>query len=174
MTTTFGVEMAEVAVDKKTGKAQVTRIVFVSDVGVLGNVLSVEGQAYGGISHTVGFALTENYDDVKKHGTFAGAGVPTIQDVPDDIELLFHERDREFGIHGSTGCSELYQSGGHMAVLNAINNAIGGRVYTLPATPQKIKAVMERVQAGAAEVPEKWWLGPDMYDVLEDIRNNPV
>jgi aldehyde oxidoreductase len=174
MTTTFGVEMAEVEVDKKTGKAQVTRIVFVSDVGVLGNVLAVEGQAYGGISHTVGFALTENYDDVKKHGTFAGAGVPTIKDVPDDIELLFHERDREHGIHGSTGCSELYQSGGHMAVLNAINNAIGGRVRTLPATPQKIKAVIDRVRAGAPEVQEKWWLGPDMYDVLEDIRNNPV
>jgi aldehyde oxidoreductase len=174
LTTTYGVKLAEVAVEKKTGKVQVKRIVFAADVGKLGNVLAVEGQAFGGISHAVGFALTENYDDVKKHGTFAGAGVPTIKDIPDDIELLFIDRDREHGIHGSTGCSELFQSGGHMAVMNAISSAIGGRVYTLPATPQKVKAVIDRVQAGKPEDAEKWWLGPDMYDVLEDIKNNPV
>ncbi|MDR3304646.1 MAG: molybdopterin-dependent oxidoreductase [Clostridiales Family XIII bacterium] len=174
MTVTYGAELAEVRVDKRTGKTQVTRIVFVSDVGMLGNVLAVEGQAYGGISHTVGFALSENYDDVKKHGTFAGAGVPTIKDIPDDIELIFHEREREYGIHGSTGCSELYQSAGHMAILNAINNAIGGRVYTLPATPEKVKAVIDRIQDGGEENYEKWYLGEDMYDVLEDLKNNPV
>jgi len=136
--------------------------------------LSVEGQAYGGISHAIGFALTENYDDVKKHGTLAGAGVPTIMDIPDDMELLFLERDRKHGIHGSTGCSELYQSAGHMAVMNAIADAIGGRVYTLPATPPKVKAVIDRVASGKPEVVEKWRLGPDMYDILEDIKNNPV
>jgi aldehyde oxidoreductase len=174
LTTTYGVKLAEVAVEKKTGKTIVKRIVFISDVGKLGNVLSVEGQAYGGISHTVGFALTENYDDVKKHGTMAGAGIPTCTDIPDDIELLFLERDRKHGIHGSTGCSELYQSAGHMAILNAIADAIGGRVYTLPATPAKVKAEIDRVAARKPEVVEKWRLGPDMYDVLEDIRNNPV
>jgi aldehyde oxidoreductase len=174
LTTTYGVKMAEVAVEKKTGKTIVKRVVFVSDVGKLGNVLAVEGQAYGGISHAVGFALTENYDDVKKHATMAGAGVPAIMDIPDDMELLFLERDREHGIHGSTGCSELYQSAGHMAVMNAIADAIGGRVYTLPATPAKVKAVIDRVADGKSEVMEKWRLGPDMYDVLEDIKNNPV
>jgi len=174
LTTTYGVKMAEVAVEKKTGKTLVKRVIFVSDVGKLGNVLAVEGQAYGGISHAIGFALTENYDDVKKHGTMAGAGVPTITEIPDDIELMFYERDRPHGIHGSTGCSELYQSAGHMAVMNAIADAIGGRVYTLPATPAKVKAVIDRVAAGKPEVIEKWRLGPDMYDVLEDIQNNPV
>jgi aldehyde oxidoreductase len=171
---TYGLELAEVRVEKQTGKTQVTRIVFVSDVGRLGNVLAVEGQAYGGISHTVGFALTENYDDVKKHASLAGAGVPAITDIPDDIELIFLDHDREIGTHGSTGCSELYQSAGHMAVINAIHSAIGGRVYTLPATPAKVKAVIDRVQAGEPEVYEKWWLGSDLYDELEEIANNPI
>ena len=171
---TYGLELAEVQVDKATGKTQVTRIVFVSDVGKLGNVLAVEGQAYGGISHTVGFALTENYDDLKKHSSLAGSGVPTITEVPDDIELIFLDRDREIGIHGSTGCSELYQSAGHMAVINAINTAIGGRIYTLPASPAKVKAVIDRVQAGGADVTEKWWFGSEMYDELEEIANNPI
>jgi aldehyde oxidoreductase len=171
---TYGVELAEVAVEKATGKVRVKRVVFISDVGRLGNVLSVEGQAYGGISHTIGFALTENYDDVKKHANLAGAGIPTIRDIPDDIELIFYDHDREIGTHGSTGCSELYQSGGHMAVLNAINNAIGGRVYTLPATPEKVRAVMERVAEGKPDAPEKWWFGSDMYDEIDDILSNPI
>jgi aldehyde oxidoreductase len=171
---TYGIELAEVAVEKSTGKVDVKRVVFVSDVGKIGNILSVEGQAYGGISQTIGYALSENYDDVNKHATLAGAGVPTIKDIPDDIELIFHERDREIGTHGSTGCSELYQSGGHVAVLNAIYNAIGGRVYTLPASPEKVKRIMERVASGEPETYEKWWLGSDMYDEIDEILNNPI
>ena len=174
MTVTYGLEIAEVRVSKETGKTEVTRIVFISDVGRLGNVLSVEGQAYGGISQTVGFALTENYDDVKKHATMAGAGVPTIKDVPDDIELIYLDKDRIVSTHGSTGCSELYQSGGHMAVINGINNAIGGRVYTLPASPEKVKAVIDRVKSGAPEVVEPWWFGSDMYDEIDDMMANPI
>ena len=174
ISTTYGVVLSEVKVAKATGKTQVTRIVFISDVGRIGNQLAVEGQAYGGISHTVGFALSENYDDVVKHGTLEGAGVPTIADVPDDIELLFYDHDRRIGTHGSTGCSELYQSSGHMAILNAINNAIGGRVYSLPATPEKVKAVIDRVAAGKPEVREKYWLGSEMYDEIEEIAANPV
>ena len=174
MTVTYGLELAEVRVEKSTGRTQVDRIVFVSDVGRPGNVLSVEGQAYGGISHTVGFALTENYDDVRKHATMAGAGIPAIKDIPDNIELIYLEKDREVGTHGSTGCSELYQSAGHMAVINGISNAVGGRVYTLPASPEKVKAVIARVQSGAPETAEKWWLGSDMYDELEEIEANPV
>ena len=174
MTVTFGLEIAEVRVSKNTGKTEVTKVVFASDIGRIGNVLSVEGQAYGGISHTVGFALTENYDDVKKHDTMAGAGIPTIKDVPDDIELIFLDKDREVGTHGSTGCSELYQSGGHMAVINAINNAIGGRIYTLPASPEKVKAVIDRVQSGEPECKEQWWLGSDMYDEIDEMIANPI
>ena len=61
-----------------------------------------------------------------------------------------------------------------MAVMNAIADAIGGRIYTLPATPAKVKAVIDGVASGKPEVIEKWRLGSDMYDVLEDIKNNPV
>jgi len=104
----------------------------------------------------------------------AGAGIPSIKDVPDDIELIFLEKDREIGTHGSTGCSELYQSAGHMAIINGINNAIGGRVYTLPATPEKVKAVIDRVQSGKPEETEKWWFGSDMYDEIDEIAANPI
>ena len=65
--------MAEVEVDTKTGKATCIGYWCVDDVGVIGNIAAVDGQAYGGLSHCIGFALTENYEDVKKHNNIAGA-----------------------------------------------------------------------------------------------------
>lgn len=171
---TYGVFLAEVEVDVKTGKTTVLREVAVADVGVVGNLLSVEGQAYGGISHTIGYALKEDYNDLVKSGTIAGAGVPYIEDIPDDIQLFFYESGRSLGPHGSTGCSELFQCSGHMAVLNAINNAVGVRVYDLPATPEKLKALIEAKAAGKDMTPDKFFMGSELFDTLEEMANNPV
>ena len=71
-----------------------------------------------------------------------GAGVPYIKDIPDKIDVTFLENPRKVGPFGSSGCSEVFQSGGHMAVINAINNAVGVRIYELPARPEKVKAAM--------------------------------
>ncbi|MDR1027937.1 MAG: molybdopterin-dependent oxidoreductase, partial [Clostridiales Family XIII bacterium] len=171
---TYGIFLAEVEVEKKTGKVSVTREVAVGDIGVIGSVQAVEGQAYGGISHTIGYALKENYDDLHKHRNIAGAGIPYIEDVPDDIRLIFHEHKREIGPHGSTGCSELFQSGGHVAVLNAIHDAIGQRIYTLPASPEKVKAAIDATLRGETIEQARYFLGNDMYEVLDEIERNPV
>lgn len=168
----YGTFMAVVEVDKHTGETKVLKFVAAGDVGIIGNRLSVEGQAYGGISHTIGFALSEEYGDLKKGGSIAGAGVPYIQDVPDDIQLLFIEEPREKGPHGSCGASELYQSSGHMAVINAIRDAVGVRMYELPARPEKVKAAMEAKAAGKEIVPDKYYLGPDMFDYIESQQED--
>lgn len=170
----YSVFLSEVEVDVATGKTKVLRHVAAGDVGKLGNVLAVEGQAYGGISHTIGFALQEEYEDLKRHGTLAGAGCPAIEDIPDDIELLFVETPRKLGPFGSGGCSENYQSGGHASVLNAIYNATGVRMYEIPARPEKIKAALEAKAAGKELKPEKYFLGSDLYDALDEIAENPV
>jgi aldehyde oxidoreductase len=70
----YCVNVALVEVDVNTGKAKVLRYTCVSDVGVIGNKLSVEGQAYGGLSHSIGFALSEDYNAENKHGNMAGCG----------------------------------------------------------------------------------------------------
>ncbi len=168
-TMNYGCFLAVVEVDKKTGKTKVLRYVVTADVGVIGNQLAVEGQAYGGISHTIGYALKEEYDDLKKGGSMLGAGLPYIEDIPDDIQLIFSENPREFGPHGSSGCSELFQSAGHMCVINAIANAVGVRMYELPARPEKVKAAMEAKAAGSELKPDKYWFGEEMFDVLEEI-----
>ena len=115
---------------------------------MIGSRQAVLGQAWGGFSHSIGFALSENYEDMKKHATMRGAGVPRCNDVPDTFNVLFHETYRENGPHGSTGCAKGFQSAGHVSILNAIADAVGVRVATLPVTPEKLKAAMTAKAAG--------------------------
>lgn len=172
---TYCFNIAEVEVDVKTGKASCVRFACVTDVGKPGNIAAVLGQAYGGISHSIGFALTENYDDVKIHGNIARSGVPYCTDTPDDINVILIDWPDEIGPFGSSGSSEAFQASGHMAVINGIKRACGVRVYELPASPDKIKAGMDAIAAGEAPIqPEKYFLGDDMYERLADIKEHPV
>jgi aldehyde oxidoreductase len=169
----YCLNLALVEVDVATGKTQVLRYTCAADVGTIGNRLAVEGQGYGGLSHSIGFALSEDYDAQNKHGNMAGCGIPTIDMIPDDFNLIFIESQRPAGPHGSAGCSEVFQCSNHMAVINAINNACGARVYSLPATPDKVKDAYDRKQRGEDLTPPKYYLGSDFEDELDMIRANP-
>ena len=171
----YGLFLSEVEVETATGKTTVIGMTVACDIGKVGNMLMVEGQAYGGISHSIGFALSENYDDVIRHRTIAGAGIPAINDVPDKLDLIVIDSHRDFGPFGSSGCSEMFQSSGHVAVINAISNACGVRIYELPATPDKVKAGLDILASGETiEPPAPYYLGSDFYDEIEDIMANPV
>jgi aldehyde oxidoreductase len=170
----YCVNLAEVEVDVETGKTKILRFTAVSDCGVIGNRLAVDGQAYGGLSHSMGYALSEEYSDPDKHTNIAACGLPTIEEIPDKITVIHVENPRRLGPNGSGGLSENFQSSGHMAVINAIANAIGARVYELPAKPEKVKAALEAKRRGEDLKPKKYFLGSDFYEELDDIRANPL
>ena len=172
---TYAMFLAEVAVETATGKTTVVSYTCVDDVGVIGNIDSVNGQAFGGLSHCIGFALSENYEDVKKHNNILGAGIPTIKDIPDDFNTIHLVTPRTKNPFGSSGASEAFQSAGHMAVINAINNACGVRIYEIPATPAKVKEGLDILaKGGKIDPPKKYFLGSDFYEEMEYLRNNPV
>lgn len=173
---TYALFMSEVEVDTETGKTTVVSMTCVDWIGKPGNIQSVNGQAFGGMSHAIGFALSENYEDVKKHTNPYAAGVPYIKDVPDDMTVIHLDGYDERGPFGSSGASEAFQSSDHMAVINAINNAVGVRIYELPATPEKVKAGIDALAKGEPNpnVPKKYFLGSDMYEELENIKANPL
>ncbi|MBQ6360788.1 MAG: molybdopterin-dependent oxidoreductase [Lachnospiraceae bacterium] len=171
---TYALNLAEVEVDTKTGKATCIGFTCVDDVGKVGNLAAVNGQAYGGISHSIGFALSEIYEDVNKHKNIAACGVPAIKDIPDKFDIIHYERPDEAGPFGSSGASEAFQSSGHVAVLNAIYNACGVRIHEIPATPAKIKAGLDAIANGEKPyAPEKYFLGMDLYEELQEIKDNP-
>ena len=172
---TFALFLSEVEVDLETGKTKVLSMKSVCDVGVVGNIAAVQGQVFGGMSHTIGFALSEDYEDVKKHSNPLGAGIPGPKDIPDDLGVVFVENHRRQNPFGSSGASEAFQSSGHMAVINAIHDACGVRVYELPATAEKVKAGLDILAAGGSVAPpKKYFLGSDFYEEMENIRSNPV
>jgi aldehyde oxidoreductase len=136
----YGVFMAEVAVEVATGKTTVEKMTMVADIGVVNNFLVTDGQIYGGIAQGIGLALTEDYEDIKKHSTMAGAGIPTIKVVPDDMEIIYVETPRPDGPFGASGVGEIPLCGPHPAIINAIYNACGVRIKELPAYPEKVLA----------------------------------
>ncbi len=176
-TYTYALFLATVDVDMATGKTVCTGMNCANWIGKPGNVQAVEGQIFGGMSHSIGFALSEEYDDLKKHSNMAAAGIPYIKDVPDYPAFDYTTIDGvdPRGPFGSSGASEAFQSSDHMAVINAINNACGVRIYELPARPEKIKAGIEALAKGEPNPnkPEKYFLGNDLYDAIEDIKANP-
>ena len=140
----YGLFMAEVSVDVATGKTTVDRMTCVADVGKVVNKLVVDGQLYGGMAQAIGLALSEDFEDIKKHSTLAGAGFPYIKQIPDDMEIIYVETPRKDGPYGASGVGELPLTCPHAAVINAIYNACGARVRHLPALPEKVLAAMPK------------------------------
>ena len=136
----YGVFMAEVTVDTQTGKTQVDKYTVMADVGKINNKLAVDGQIYGGVAQGIGLALSEDFEDLKKHTSLAACGIPYINDIPDAFEIHYFENPREHGPFGAAGVGELPLTSSHVAVINAINNATGVRITHLPALPEKVLA----------------------------------
>ncbi|SIO12004.1 molybdopterin-dependent aldehyde oxidoreductase [Halodesulfovibrio marinisediminis] len=140
----YGVFLAEVAVELATGKTTVEKMTAVADIGTIMNKLAVDGQMYGGLAQAIGLALSEDFEDIKKHSTMVGAGFPYIKQIPDDMELIYIESERPEGPFGASGVGELPLTCPHAAVINGIYNACGVRIRHLPARPEKVLAELNK------------------------------
>jgi aldehyde oxidoreductase len=129
--------MAEVAVEVKTGKVDVLKITSVHDLGTVINIQNVEGQLHGGIAMGLGYALTENYV-YPETDSFAKFKVPRAKDMP-DMEVISLNIPRKKGPFGASGTAEYADVPTAPAITNAIYNACGLRVRSLPITAEKMK-----------------------------------
>ncbi|WP_094603002.1 Aldehyde oxidoreductase [Sporomusa silvacetica DSM 10669] len=174
-TFTYGVFMAEVTVDTKTGKTKVLKLTLHGDFGIIGSRLAVDGQMYGGLAQGVGLALSEDFNDPKKHITPIALGLPFAEDVPDEMEVEYTETPRPTGPFGSSGCAELPLAATHVAIINAIYNATGVRIYETPALPAKVLAGLQALEQGqTVPKPGPYFFGNSMADKLEEIKKNPI
>jgi aldehyde oxidoreductase len=134
------IQMAEVEVDTETGAVKVLKVTTAVDAGKVLNPQNLEGQLHGGVDQGVGYALREEYVHgvTKDWKTFK---FPTIKDAP-EMESIIIDRPRGRGPLGATGVGEMTMTCTAPAVINAIYDACGARVYNLPATPEKVKAAL--------------------------------
>jgi aldehyde oxidoreductase len=138
----YEIFMPEVEVDIKTGKTTVVKFTTVVDVGTIINKSVVDGQIYGGLAQGIGLALTEDFEDLKKHTSLAACGLPYPKDIPDEIEIIYNVTPRADGPFGAAGVGEAPLTAPHPAILNAIYNACGARVTKVPALPEVVKAAL--------------------------------
>ena len=144
----YGMFMSEVNVNTRTGKTTVEGMTVLADVGKINNKLVVDGQIYGGVAQGIGLALSEDFEDIEKHSTMLGAGIPFARDIPDKLDIIYFETPRQQGPFGAAGVGELPLTSPHVAVINAIYNATGVRITHLPARPEKVLAGLKKLAGG--------------------------
>lgn len=145
----FQAGFAEVEVNTETGVVKVIKYVVAHDIGKAINPLSVEGQLEGGTVQGIGFALYEDFAVDPVTGktitdSFASYKIPSILDIP-EIDVILVEEEVPSGPFGAKGVGESGLVNVAPAIANAIYDAVGVRIHSLPMTPEKVlKALQEK------------------------------
>jgi aldehyde oxidoreductase len=132
----FGAQVAVVEVDLETGMVKVLKVAAAHDVGRAINPLSVEGQIQGGVLMGQGFALQEEFiPGVTRN--FKSYAIPTVWETPEIIPMIVEDPEPT-GPFGAKGVGEPALIPTAPAIVNAVYNATGRRIYDLPLTPERV------------------------------------
>jgi CO/xanthine dehydrogenase Mo-binding subunit len=139
-------QVVEVSVDRETGAFRLEDVVIVADVGTVISPLALHGTLEGGFVMGLGQAIMEEVHIEEGRVTTSSLGeykLPTIGDIP-PIRVLLHTADPGPGPYGAKAGGELANPGPGAAVANAIADAVGVRIMSLPITAEKIVAALRR------------------------------
>lgn len=140
----FGSQIVEVEVDIETGEIEVLKIYAAHDVGQAVNPLQVDAQIEGACILGLGYAI---YEEIKKEQdkittpSFSSYLIPTAMDMP-EIHSIVVEEPSHNGPFGVKGLGETALVPTAAAIANALYDAIGIRLYSLPLTPEKVLAAL--------------------------------
>jgi CO/xanthine dehydrogenase Mo-binding subunit len=146
----IGATAVEIEVDTRTGHVRVTRMVSAVDCGKPLNPRIVETQISGAATMQLGFTLSEEMHfegGQVTNASFADYKIPGIHDIPADSDNHIVEATQNSGPYGAKGVGESATFGVSPAIANAIEDAVGVRLYDLPLTPEKVLRAM-RAAAG--------------------------
>jgi CO/xanthine dehydrogenase Mo-binding subunit len=141
-----GAHLVEVSVDIETGIVKVLRVVAAHDIGRTVNSLDARGQIEGAVVMGLGAALQEEYlpgltSDISQYH------LPTIGSSP-QIQTILVEVPSRLGPYGVKGLGEAAMLPTTPAIINAVSRAIGGRLRMIPATPERVLAVIQGLHNG--------------------------
>jgi xanthine dehydrogenase molybdenum-binding subunit len=136
----FGAQAAEVEVNTRTGEVRVVQIIVANDVGKALNPLGLQGQVEGGVVMGLGNALIEHF--IVEEGRvitdrMARYRIPSIVHTPEIVSIVVEHPTAE-GPYGAKGIGELSSIPTTPAIANAVYNAIGVRVDSLPIDQEEI------------------------------------
>ena len=136
--TTSGVQFAEVSVDIETGIVKVARVLAIQDCGLVVSRLTAESQVYGGVVGSLNFAMYEDRILDRNTGQMVNPNMEWyllagMSDIPKIEVRLVDQPER-----GVIGIGEPPTVSTAAAITNAVRNAIGVTVRSLPLTPARI------------------------------------
>jgi CO/xanthine dehydrogenase Mo-binding subunit len=132
-------------VDVDTGEVEILKVWAATDAGRVINPHSVYGQVAGGVHMGVGYALMEQFtqeDGLVRTGRLSEYHIPTIRDMPTELDSRIVETPDPTGPFGAKGLGEITLVTTAPAVLNAIYDAVGVRISSLPATSEQVWRAM--------------------------------
>ena len=142
----FAVQMADVEVDKETGKVKILSYAAAQDVGFAINPALIEGQIQGAVAQGIGRALMEDYafkEGIMQNSNFLDYRMPTAVDMP-FVDTMLVEVKSDVAPYGVRGVGEPPMIPTLAAVANAIHSATGVRLKELPMNPE---AVLKAIRA---------------------------
>ena len=141
----YAMSIADVEVDPETGKIQLMDFTIFQDVGKCVNPTQVENQMQGGAVQGIGWALSEEYvyDDqgLMRNASFLDYRMPTALDLP-MIGTVILETPADDGAFGIRGVGEPPIIAPPAAIANAVHDATGARMTSLPMSPERVFAAM--------------------------------
>jgi len=142
----YATQIALVEVDAETGEVEVLRLWAAQDMGRAVNPAMAIGQIGGGVHMGLGYALTEEFiqqEGLVRTPSFAEYQIPTVLDMPREIVPIIVEVADPTGPYGAKGLGEMTTLPTAPALINAIHDATGGWITSLPATPEKVLALIK-------------------------------
>ncbi len=138
--TSFVAQVAEVEVDPETGQVKLHRFVSAHDVGTIINPVAHQGQIDGGAMMAIGATLMEELIDDNGKITTTNLGeykIPSVVDIPRMKTVLVHSPGGP-GPYEAKAIGEMANVSPPAAIANAVDDAVGVRLFDLPITAEKI------------------------------------
>lgn len=139
---TVGAAAVKIEVDKQTGKVKIPKVVLAVDCGKAINPDLVNGQITGGILQGIATVLYEDmrYDAKGKliNANFSDYKIPTAMDIPDEVVPIIIEVAQPDGPYGARGMGEHTMIPAAPIIANAVEDALGIRIKSMPITAEKI------------------------------------
>jgi CO/xanthine dehydrogenase Mo-binding subunit len=146
----IGVVGLDIVVDEDTGKISVDSLVTIGDVGLAIHPAMTEGQDMGAVTMGLGAGLFEEliYDGQQlTNGTLLEYRVPRFSDLARNIQLKLVQNRDGVGPYGAKGGGEGAVNPGGACLANALYQATGVRIRTLPLTPERVWKALQQKKA---------------------------
>jgi CO/xanthine dehydrogenase Mo-binding subunit len=143
-----GATGVELEVDTETGRVRITRLVNVADVGTPVNPKIVETQLSGAAIMQLGFTLFEKmqFDEngQLRNASLAEYKIPGFLDLPETMINEAVVAEQKTGPYGAKGVGETGTFGVSPAIANAIHDAVGVRLTTLPLSAEAVFMALQK------------------------------